>query len=163
MQYFGAPLPMVLCFSSYMLMTWLLRKWSCRYCISEVASSIWVWNERFSFLRYFLGTEVAYSSRGYLLSQQKYIANLLEYATLSDPATPTSSSVSTPLELHLKLRRGDGTPLPQPIQYRKLMGSLIYLYAVRLDISQAIHILGQFGSAPTSVHYATLFRVLRYL
>ena len=48
------------------------------------------------FFRYFLGIEVAYSSRGYLLSQQKYIDNLLEHATLSDPATPTSSSVSTP-------------------------------------------------------------------
>ena len=159
MQYFGAPLPMVVCFPSYMLMTWLLRKWSYRFCISEAASSIWVWNERFSFLRYFLGTEVAYSSRGYLLSQQKYIANHLDHATLSDPATPTSSSVSTPLELHLKLRRDDDT---QPTWYQELVESLVYLSATRPDISYAIHVLGQFGSAPTSVHYATLFRV-RYL
>jgi len=36
------------------------------------------------FLRYFLGIKVAYSFRGYLLSQQKYSADLLDRATLSD-------------------------------------------------------------------------------
>ena len=61
------------------------------------------------FLCYFLGIEVACSSHGYLLSQQKYIADLLERATLSDPATPTSSPVFTPMELHLKLRHDDGS------------------------------------------------------
>ena len=33
------------------------------------------------FLRYFLGIEVAYSSHGYLLSQKRYIADLLDHAT----------------------------------------------------------------------------------
>jgi len=115
------------------------------------------------FLRYFLDIEVAYSSHGYLLSEQKYIADLLERATLSDPATPTSSPVSTPMELHLKLRHDDGTPLPQPTRYRKLVGSLICLSTTRPNISQAVHVLSQFVSAPTLVHYVTLFRVLRYL
>jgi len=64
------------------------------------------------FLRYFLGFEIAYSSHAYLLSQQKYIVDLLEHATLSDSATPTSYHVFTPMELHLKLRRDDDTPLP---------------------------------------------------
>jgi len=113
-----------------------------------------------SFLCYFLGIEVVYS---YLLSQQKYIADLLERATLNDLATPTSSSFFTPMKLHLKLRRDDNTPLPQLTRYRELVGSFIYLSATRPDISQAVHILSQFVSTPTSVHYATLFRVLRYL
>jgi len=37
-------------------------------------------------LRYFLSIEVAYSSRGYLLLQHKYISNILECATLRDPS-----------------------------------------------------------------------------
>ena len=112
------------------------------------------------FLLYFLGIVVAYSSRDYLLSQQKYFANLFACATLSYPATPTSSS-STPMELHLKLRRDDGT------HYRSLHNTgnwwvPLYLSATRPDISQAVYVLSQFVSAPTSVHYATLFSVLRY-
>ena len=43
------------------------------------------------------------------------------------------------------------------------MGSLIYLSATRPDISQDVHVLRQFVSAPTLVHYATLFRVLCFL
>ena len=115
------------------------------------------------FLRYFLGIKVAYSSCGCLLSRQKYIVDLLEHATLNDPTIPTSSSVSTPMELHLKLRRDDDTLLPQSAWYRELVGSLIYFSATRPDISQAVHVLSQFVSAPTSVHHAALFRVLRYL
>src|SRR5436189_999835 len=115
------------------------------------------------FLRYFLGIEVAYSSRGYLLSQQKYISDILARATIHDPAISTSASCTTPMELHLKLRRDDGTPLPHPTRYRELVGSLIYLTATRPDISQAVQVLSQFMHAPTTAHYAALLRVLRYL
>jgi len=67
------------------------------------------------------------------------------------------------MELHLKLRPNDGVPLQDPSRYRHLVGSLVYLTATRPDIAHAIHILSQFVSAPTSVHYAHLLRVLRYL
>ena len=43
------------------------------------------------------------------------------------------------------------------------MGSLVYLTITRPDIAHVIHILSQFVGAPTSVHYAHLLRVLRYL
>ena len=108
------------------------------------------------FLRYFLGIEIAYSSRGHLLSQQEYIVDLLDRVTLSDPAASVSSFVVTLVELHLKLRHDDGTLLPQPTRYMELVGSLIYLSATRLNISQAIHVLSQFVSAPTSAHNVTL-------
>jgi len=95
--------------------------------------------EDLSFLRYFLVIEVAYSSRDYLLSQQKYIADLLDCATLSDPAVAaTSSSVFTHMKLHLKLRRDDGTPLSQPTQYRSLwVLSFIFLLFLRMFMYSA--------------------------
>ena len=44
-----------------------------------------------------------------------------------------------------------------------MVGSLFYLAVTRPDISYPVHILSQFVSAPTSVHYSHLLRVLRYL
>jgi hypothetical protein len=43
------------------------------------------------------------------------------------------------------------------------VGSLVYLTVTRPDIAHAVHILSQFVSAPTSVHFGHLLRVLRYL
>ena len=63
----------------------------------------------------------------------------------------------------MQLRASDGVPLSDPSRYRHLVGSLVYLTVTRPDISHAVHILSQFVGAPTSVHYAHLLRVLRYL
>ncbi|WVZ89121.1 hypothetical protein U9M48_035573 [Paspalum notatum var. saurae] len=41
--------------------------------------------------------------------------------------------------------------------------SLVYLGITRPDISYDVHILSQFMSAPMSIHYSYLLRVLRYL
>ena len=62
----------------------------------------------------------------------------------------------------MKLRQDDGDPLLQPTRYRKFVGSLMYLFATRLDISHAVHVPSEFFGAPTSTHYAALLRVLRY-
>src|SRR5436190_16921293 len=115
------------------------------------------------FLRYFLGIEVVYFSSGYLLSQQKYISDILARATHHDSSVSDSASCNTPMEQHLKLRHDDRSPLPHPTRYRELVGSLIYLAATRPDISQVVQVLSQFMHARTLVHYAALLQVLRYL
>ena len=84
--------------------------------------------------------------------------DLLARSGLSD-----TRITATPMELHLQLRASDKTTLPDPSHYRHLVGSLVYLTVTRPDISHAVHILSQFVGAPTSVHYAHLLRVLRYL
>jgi hypothetical protein len=43
------------------------------------------------------------------------------------------------------------------------VGSLVYLTITRPDIAHVVQILSQFVSAPTSVHYSHLLRLLRYL
>jgi len=109
-------------------------------------------------LCYFLGIEVFSKPQGFYLSQEKYIQDLLDRASLTDHRT-----IETPMELNVYLRATDGEPLTDPTRYRHLVGSLVYLGVTRPDISYAVHILSQFVSAPTHIHYSHLLRVLRYL
>jgi hypothetical protein len=109
-------------------------------------------------LSYFLGIEVTSTPNGYYLSQRKYIHDLLDHAGLTN-----HHSVDTPMEPHTCLHATDDVPLEDPTRYRHLVSSLVYLGITRPDISYVVHILSQFMSTPTSVHYSYLLRVLRYL
>ncbi|KAJ0433139.1 putative RNA-directed DNA polymerase [Helianthus annuus] len=86
-------------------------------------------------LRYFLGIEVAQSQKGYLLSQTKYVSDLFQRARLTDNKT-----VDTPLETNARYSPTDGVPLSDPSLYRTI-----------------------FVTAPTSVHWGAVLRILRYL
>ncbi|WVZ59326.1 hypothetical protein U9M48_009481 [Paspalum notatum var. saurae] len=109
-------------------------------------------------LRYFLGIEISSTPEGIYLSQEKYIQSLLDRASLTDHKTE-----ETPMELNLHLSATDGELLDDPTRYRHIVGSLVYLGVTRPDISYSVHILSQFVSAPTQLHYSHLLRVLRYL
>jgi hypothetical protein len=67
------------------------------------------------------------------------------------------------MELNVHLTPTDGEPLEDPTRYRHIIGSLTYLGVTRPDISYFVHILSQFVSSPTQIHYSHLLRVLRYL
>ncbi|KAI3744092.1 hypothetical protein L1987_57167 [Smallanthus sonchifolius] len=109
-------------------------------------------------LRYFLGIEVAQSKKGYLLSQTKYISDLFQRARLSD-----NRIADTPLETNARYSPTDGVPLSDPSLYRTIVGSLVYLTVTRPDIAHAVHVVSQFVTAPTSVHWGAVLRILRYL
>jgi hypothetical protein len=107
-------------------------------------------------LRYFLGIEITLEE--FFLFQEKYIQDLLDRASLTDHRT-----AETLMELNVHLMATDGEPLEDPTCYRHIVGSLVYLGVTRPDISYSVHILSQFVSAPTQIHYSHLLRVLRYL
>ncbi|XP_058187678.1 uncharacterized mitochondrial protein AtMg00810-like [Rhododendron vialii] len=109
-------------------------------------------------LQYFLGIEVASSPKGYLLTQTKYVTDILHRAQLTD-----DKNIDTPIELHVKFSDSDGVPLADPTEYRELVGSLVYLTVTRPDIAYAVHIVSQFVCAPQSTHWAALLRILRYV
>jgi hypothetical protein len=94
-----------------------------------------------------LGIEVAYSPRGYLISQSKYVADILEQARLID-----HKIVDTPIEVNARYSSSNGLPLTDPTLYFTIIGSLVYLTITRSDITYLIHVVSQFVASPTTVH-----------
>ena len=78
-------------------------------------------------LHYFLGIEVIQTSTSTMLSQCHYILNLLFKFGMTD-----HKPILTPLDYNLKLLTNSGTPC-EPIQYRQIIRSLIYLTITQLS------------------------------
>jgi hypothetical protein len=109
-------------------------------------------------LRYFFGIEISSTSEGFFLSQEKYIQYLLDRASLTDHRTAKTS-----MELNIHLTLTNGEPLEDATRYRCIVGSLVYLGVTKPNILYYVHILSQFVSAHTQIHYSHLLCVLRYL
>ncbi|GKV27163.1 hypothetical protein SLEP1_g36366 [Rubroshorea leprosula] len=109
-------------------------------------------------LKYFLGIEVARHPFGIFLCQRKYTLDILTEAGMLG-----TKSCPFPMEQKLKLTPSTGSSLSDPMQYRRLVGKLIYLTITRPEISFAVHTLSQFMQAPRQPHLDAAMRVLRYL
>ncbi|KAJ9550550.1 hypothetical protein OSB04_014595 [Centaurea solstitialis] len=109
-------------------------------------------------LRYFLGIEVSRSPQGILLSQRKYVLDMLTECGLLG-----CKPVDTPMLPTRKLLPEDGDPMKDPERYRRLVGKLNYLTVTRPDISFTVSVLSQFMAAPYTEHWDAALRVLRYL
>jgi hypothetical protein len=57
----------------------------------------------------------------------------------------------------------DNLPLLDPTLYPAVVGSLVYLTITHPDIAYVVHVIGQFVVSPTTVHWATILCILRYL
>ncbi|KAL4569482.1 hypothetical protein LXL04_025120 [Taraxacum kok-saghyz] len=109
-------------------------------------------------LSYFLGIEVQRHGCDLLLSQRKYIMDLVERAKLSK-----SKSVPSPMTTTANLALGDSPPFHDPVQYRQLVGALQYVTLSRPDITYAVNKACQFMHSPTENHWTAVKRILRYL
>lgn len=110
------------------------------------------------YMKDFLGIEVAYSKRGYILSKHKYTMEIIGKAPLTD-----YNIVETPLERNVKLSPSEGDPVADPSKYRQLVGSLIYVASTRPEIAFSVHVVSQFMSDPRRPHFTAVLRIIRYL
>jgi histone deacetylase 1/2 len=111
-------------------------------------------------LHYFLGIEVKKTYDGITLSQGRYTKDLLKRVGMS-----TCKGVTSPMSSSEKLSAYEGVVLqPDDVtRYRSVVGALQYLTMTRPDISFAVNKVCQYLHAPTSLHWAAVKRIIRYL
>jgi hypothetical protein len=128
-----------------------------------VKSLIVTLNDRFRLknlgaLKYFLGLEVARSTKGIYVSQRKYSLEILQESGLL-----ASKPVSFPMEQNLKLSRDVSSLLPNPTSCRRLIGRLLDLTITRPNLAYSVQTLSQFMDKPRQPHLDAAYRVLRYV
>lgn len=115
-------------------------------------------------MKYFLGIEIARSGKGIVLSQRKYVLDLLNDTGMSG-CKPLSLPMlpSLRLQAYEEGKHKEEDLLKDAQRYRNLVGRLIYLTTTRPDISFPVQVLSQFMVTPMKSHMAAAYNVLRYL
>jgi hypothetical protein len=109
-------------------------------------------------MHYFLGSEVWQRLDDIFLSQGKYIVEILQIFGMMD-----WKSMATPMMINLKLISDSSSDLVDPMMYRYLIGSLLYLVNTRENICFAVNTLSQYMVKPRHVQWMVAKHMLRYL
>jgi hypothetical protein len=108
-------------------------------------------------LRYFLGIEIARSSKGIVLSQRKYVLDLL-----AETGMLGCRPCGSPIDRNHQTCAHSGDPVDKGA-YQRLVGRLIYLCHTRPDISYAVSVVSKYMHDPRTRHMEVVYQILRYL
>ncbi|KAH9718722.1 hypothetical protein KPL71_022333 [Citrus sinensis] len=109
-------------------------------------------------LSFFLGIQVLRGQNSILLSQAKYVQDLLAKTEMTD-----CKGIETPFSTSEKLKKDVGNRFHDPTLYRNVIGSLQYAVLTRPELAFSVNKLSQFMSDPRQPHWVAYKRVLRYL
>ncbi|KAD2804053.1 hypothetical protein E3N88_37430 [Mikania micrantha] len=105
-----------------------------------------------------LGIKFNRTQHDLVLSQSHYVDKILEKFNEGD-----TSVAQTPVDTtqHLSKNRGEGVA---QLEYSRIIGSLMYLMTcTRPDLAYAVSRLSRYTSNPSSEHWKSMTRLLRYL
>ncbi|XP_016185165.1 uncharacterized protein LOC107626777 [Arachis ipaensis] len=109
-------------------------------------------------LHYFLGIQVSKTKGGgLLLSQEKYVTNLLGKVCMTG-----CKPCKTPLPSSLKISQFGGDRFDEPALYHSVVGSLQYLTITRPELAYVVSKLSQFMQDPLESHWKLVKRIPRY-
>jgi Reverse transcriptase (RNA-dependent DNA polymerase) len=107
--------------------------------------------------RYFIGIEVTRGIKRIVLSQRKYVLDLLTETSMLG-----CRPVTSPIDAKCKLSTETGEPVDRE-RYQRLVGRLIYLSHTLPDISFAVSIVSRYMHDLRKGHMDTVYQILRYL
>ena len=110
------------------------------------------------YFKFFLGLEVARSSKGILLSQWHYALQLF-----SDVRYPRCSTKKTTMDPNMKLSQDVGDLLKDPLVYRRMIGKLLSLTITQPNLSALINCLSQFLAKHCVPHLQVAHQIFLYV
>ncbi|GJY64335.1 putative ribonuclease H-like domain-containing protein, partial [Tanacetum coccineum] len=109
-------------------------------------------------LTFFLGLQVKQKDDGIFISQDKYVADILNKFDFV-----TMKTASTPIETHKALLKDEEAEDVDVHLYRSMIGSLMYLTTSRLDIMFVVFTYARFQVTLKVSHFHAMKRIFRYL
>ncbi|XP_020551342.1 uncharacterized protein LOC110012391 [Sesamum indicum] len=109
-------------------------------------------------IMYFLGLEVLQKLGGIIISQRKYVEEMLQRFGMNQ-----SNSVQTPIVPGLKLCKDEGRTKVEKTYFIQIVGCLMYLTATHPDMLFVVSLVSRYMENPTQLHLQLAKRVLRYL
>ncbi|XP_050888548.1 secreted RxLR effector protein 161-like [Lathyrus oleraceus] len=109
-------------------------------------------------ISYFLDVEFYKSSMGLIMHQSRYASEILKRFKMED-----CNVALTPAKPRLQLMKDSNEDDVDPIQYRRLIGSLRYLFHIRSDLEYKVGMMSRFIQKSKVSHLEATKRILRYL
>lgn len=109
-------------------------------------------------LKYFLGLQISQSDQGVFISQSSYAQSLVKRFGLENyKVSRTSMSTS------LKLARDEVGEDVDAKLYRRMIGSLLYLTASRLNLASNVGVCARYQSKPKVSHLNDVKRIIKHV
>jgi hypothetical protein len=109
-------------------------------------------------LQFFLGLRIKQSKEGTFVHQAKYTKDITRKFKMVD-----SKAMTTPMSTTTDLDADEEGEHVDQKEYRSMIGSLLYLTAMRPDIQFSVCLRARFQDSPRTSHRQAVLRIFSYL